>query len=116
MGPRDPHLSGVPYLRDLLKEGSAQQKTYDVINMNFEVGQAWYAPPGTPANVLAILRKAFTDMVADPATKADILKRTLEFSPKSWQEDVKLIEAGFKAATPEVIKVIKGIYIKKKAS
>lgn len=112
MGPRDPKLKGVPYFRDMLKDGSVQQKVYDVIDMNFQVGQAFYAPPGTPKKVHAILKKAFDAMLKDPLTKKDIEERRIEYSPKSSEEIEKLIQAGFKAATPDVVKEIHEIYKK----
>ena len=112
MGPRDTELKGVSHFRDRLKDGSTRQKVYDVIDMNFQVGQAFYAPPGTPAKVHAILQKAFDAMLADRRTRDMIEKRRIEFSPKSSAAFAKLIDAGFKAATPEVIEEIRAIYKK----
>ena len=114
-GPRDPAFNGVPHLRDLLAPGSVGQKMYDVVGMDLEVGQAFYAPPGTPDKVVNILRKAFADMIADPATKAEIARRRVEFSPLSADEVVAKIKAGFDAATPEVIEGLKKVHSKTKA-
>jgi len=114
-GPRDPELKGVPHLRDLLKPGSVGQKMYDVIGMDLDVGQAFYAPPGVPKRVVAILKKAFADMIADPATKDEIIKRRIEYSPLSAAEVEAKIKAGFKAATPEVVKGLKAIHSKDKS-
>jgi len=116
MGPRGAELANVPYFRDGLKNGSVQQRVYDVINMNFEVGQAFYAPPGVPQHVHAILKTAFDAMLADPKTKENIEKRRIEFSPKTAEEIEKLIADGFAAATPDVVKEIRAIYKKKKKS
>ncbi len=115
MGPRDPLMKGVPHLRDQLKPGSVEQKMYDVIGMNFEVGQAFYVAPGTPDNIVAILKKAFADMIADPRTKADIIKRRIEFSPKSAAQVEAEIAKGFNAVTPEVLKGLRKIYTKAKS-
>ena len=115
MGPRDSAMKGVPHLRDLLKSGSIDQRMYDVIGMNFEVGQAFYVAPGTPANVVAILRKAFAAMLADPLTKKDIEARRVEFSPKSYQEVEASIKKGFDAVSPEVLKGLRKIYTKAKS-
>jgi tripartite-type tricarboxylate transporter receptor subunit TctC len=114
-GPRDPKMAGIPHLRDLLKDGSIEQKMYDVIGMNFEVGQAFYVPPGVPKKVVAILEKAFADMIADPVTIASIKKRRIEYSPLTAAQVNKLIKAGFDAATPEVLKELKKVYTKKKS-
>lgn len=110
MGPRDAELKGVAHFRDMLKDGSTNKMVYDVIDMNFQVGQAFHAPPGTPAKVHAILKKAFDDMLADPATREMIEKRRIEFSPKSSAAIGKLIDSGFKAATPDVVDEIRAIY------
>lgn len=115
-GPRDPELKGVPHFRDLLKPGSVQQKAYDVLGMNFEVGQAFYLPPGTPKATVAAFRTAFDAMLADPRTKEMIIKRGVEYSPVSAAKIQKLIADGFEAATPEVIQEIKNVYSKKKSS
>ena len=115
MGPRDPLMKGIPHLRDMLKNGSVAQKMYDVMGMNFEVGQAFYAPPGTPKNIVGILRKAFADMIADPRTKEDILKRGIEFSPKSAKQVEAEIAKGFDAVSPAVLKGLKAIYAKAKS-
>ncbi len=112
MGPRDAELKGVSHFRDLLVDGSRRKKVYDVIDMNFQVGQAFYAPPGTPNKVHAILQKAFDDMLADPRTREMIEKRRIEYSPKTSADIGKLIEKGFKAATPEVVEEIRAIYKK----
>lgn len=116
MGPRDPKLDGVPHFDDLIEDGTIQQKVYDVIDMNFQVGQSFYAPPGTSKEALDILRKAFAEMLADPRTKENVEKRRIEFAPKSAEEIEKLIAKGFAAATPEVVEKIKAIYTEKEAS
>ncbi len=118
LGPRDsdPVLKGVPHLRDLLKAGSIEQKMYDVLGMNLEVGQAFYVPQGTPKNVVDTLGKAFTAMMADPGFKKKLIKRGIEFSPLTAEEIRAKIKQGFDAATPEVVKRLRQIYTKKKKS
>jgi len=44
------------------------------------------APPGTPKDRVAALRKAFTDAMADPALKVDAKKMNVEFDPMSGAE------------------------------
>ncbi len=111
-GPRDSELKGVPHMRDMLKDGTLDAKMYDVIGMNFEIGQAFYAPPGVDGKVVAILRTAFDKMIADPETRAMIEKRRIEMSPKTAKEiDAEMVK-GFAAATPDVVEGLKGIYLK----
>ncbi len=113
-GPRDPELKGIPHMRDMLKDGTLHAKMYDVIGMNFEIGQAFYAPPGLDPKVVAILRTAFDKMIADPKTKAMIEKRRIELSPKTAKEIEAEMKKGFAAATPDVVAGLKDIYIKPK--
>ena len=51
-GPRDPHHSNIPHLRDILPDGSLQQRVYDLFALDYDVGQGFYAPPDTPHNVV----------------------------------------------------------------
>ncbi|MCC2095684.1 MAG: hypothetical protein KDJ29_02260 [Hyphomicrobiales bacterium] len=113
-GPRDDALKGVPHMRDMLKDGSLEANMYDVIGMNFEIGQAFYAPPGVKPEVVAILRTAFDKMIADPKTKEMIEKRRIELSPKTATQIAAELKKGFAAATPDVIAGLRGIYLKKK--
>ena len=113
-GPRDPELAGVPHLRDLLKPGSVESKMYDVVGMDLDIGQAFYVPPGTPKKVVDILTKAFTAMVADPATKEEIVKRRIEYSPLSAEVVTQKVMAGYAAATPEVVKRLTEVNTPKK--
>ena len=116
MGPRHPGLKGVPHFKDLLKEGSYERKLYDVFGMDLEVGQAFYVPPGTPMEIVTTLRTAFNKMLDDKGFQDEIVKRRVEYSPVRWQQIEKLIEDGYKAATPDVVKGMKEIFTKKKAS
>jgi tripartite-type tricarboxylate transporter receptor subunit TctC len=115
-GPKHPMLKGVPHFTDFLKEGTYERKLYDVFGMDLEVGQAFYAPPGTPMKIVTVLRKGFNRMLDDKGFQAEILKRRVEYSPVRWQKIEELIAAGYKAATPKVIKGMKEIYAKKKKS
>lgn len=108
-GPRSssPFVKGVPHLGDLLKPGSIEAKMFRVLNTNFEVGQAFYLPPGAPKHVSRILETAFVKMMRDPVFKERVLKRRVEHAPVYAEQIRGLIKAGFDAATPDVIRIIK---------
>jgi tripartite-type tricarboxylate transporter receptor subunit TctC len=116
IGPRNPALKGVPHVRDLLKPGSDEAKVYDLIELNFNVGQAFYAPPGVAAEPVSILRKAFAAMLRDPALVKEIEKRRVEFHPQSWQDVQRQIDEGFKSAEPAVVERLKAVMGTKKKS
>jgi tripartite-type tricarboxylate transporter receptor subunit TctC len=48
-----------------------------------EIGRTIVLPPGVPPDRLAVLRKAFDDMVKDPAFRQELEQRNLEFDPMS---------------------------------
>ena len=56
-----------------------------------EVGRAFIAPPGVPADRVAILRKAFDDAMKDPELLAEIEKARLDFHPASGDKLQKII-------------------------
>jgi tripartite-type tricarboxylate transporter receptor subunit TctC len=114
IGPRHPALKGVPHLRDLLKPGSMEAKMYDLIELNFNVGQAFYARPGVEKNKLAILRTAFAAMLVDPALIKDIARRRVEYQPQSAAEVARLVDEGFKSAEPAVVKRLQEVLTRRK--
>jgi len=104
LGPTNPALKGVPRVRDYLKVGSLEERTFNLLEMNFNVGQAFYAPPDVPANRIATLRTAFAAMLADKAMQAELAKHDLDFGPQTPDQINREIEQGFKGATPDVVK------------
>jgi tripartite-type tricarboxylate transporter receptor subunit TctC len=67
-----------------------------------EVGRSMITPPGIPADRLAVLRKAFATMLADPAFKNEVESRHLEFGPMAGEELQKMI-ANTLNMSPDVI-------------
>ena len=116
IGPRNPALKGVPHVREVLKSGSEEAKVYDLIELNFNVGQAFYTPPGVASDQVGVLRKAFAAMLADPALVKEIEKRRVEFQPKDWKAVQRQINEGFKSAEPAVVKRLKAVMGIKKSS
>ena len=60
-------------------------------------------PICVPADRLAVLRKAFDAMLADPAFKQEVEQRNLEFGPMSGVELQKRVAAMLNLS-PDVIK------------
>ena len=61
-----------------------------------------FAPPGTPANRVAALRKALMDTMKDPGTVADGKKLNVTFEPMEGKRIGEIME-GFKSTPPEII-------------
>jgi tripartite-type tricarboxylate transporter receptor subunit TctC len=97
-----PELPKVPNVTHFLKPGSVDAKVDKLISLNFEVGQAFYAPPDVPADRAKTIRKAFEEMLADPETRKDTEDRKLDFATVSGANVTKIINAGFSAADAKV--------------
>jgi tripartite-type tricarboxylate transporter receptor subunit TctC len=68
-----------------------------------EIGRSMVAPPGVPADRLAVLRRSFETMLKDPSFKHEVEKRNLEYGPMTGAELQKLITEAL-TISPEVIK------------
>ncbi|MCC2096084.1 MAG: hypothetical protein KDJ29_04300 [Hyphomicrobiales bacterium] len=61
-----------------------------------EVGRSIMAPPGVPADRLAVLQKAFNAMVKDKEMIAEMKLRKMELDPLTGPELEKVVEAAFR--------------------
>ena len=100
-GPPRPEVKNLPYLRDFMKT-DFQREMYDLLDVSFQVGQAFYAPPGTPKATVAILRKAFAAMVKDPKTIASAKKRRVPMNSRTAAQIEAAIAKGFSASPAAV--------------
>jgi len=73
-----------------------------------QVGRAIAAPPGVPAERVAILRTAFEQMLKDPDLLAEIEKAGLDFEPGSGEEVQKVIRDTI-AAPREIVEKTQAI-------
>lgn len=109
IGPTQPELKDVPHARSLLKPGTMEAKLYELLEVNFNVGQAFFAPPGTPNAVMAVLRKAFDALKTDPAIIKEAEQRGVEFMPRSGVDLERDVQAGLKAAEPAVVERLRAV-------
>src|ERR671914_671070 len=79
---RDPEFASVPLLIDFAKNEEERQ-ILKLFSADVVIGRPFTAPPGVPADRVAMLRKAFVDLTKDP----DFLKET-----KQANIDVELVE------------------------
>src|SRR5262249_19924737 len=89
---RHPAFPDVPAMVEVGKTAGDKQ-VLALSGSPADIGRALMTPPGIPADRLAVLRKAFAAMVADPAFKAELEQRNMEFGPMSGEELQSLIEA-----------------------
>ncbi|HTI86083.1 MAG TPA: tripartite tricarboxylate transporter substrate-binding protein [Alphaproteobacteria bacterium] len=89
---RDPIIADVPTLIEFA-ENDEQRQIVSLLATSEAIGRPVMAPPGVPADRIAILRKALMDAVKDPALRADAAKAKLEIQPISGEDMQKMIES-----------------------
>jgi tripartite-type tricarboxylate transporter receptor subunit TctC len=70
-------LKDVPSLKTLVKPGT-ERRVVELIESGNHIGIGVFAPPGTPKDKVAALRKAFAATIKDPAFLAEAEKRKLD--------------------------------------
>lgn len=88
---RHPDLPKVPLVSELATTEQGR-RILEFIDSDSAIGWSVTAPPGVPADRVAMLRRAFDQMVADPSFIADVQARRLDLVPGTGQEMDALIE------------------------
>ncbi|MBM3530218.1 MAG: hypothetical protein FJX62_19215 [Alphaproteobacteria bacterium] len=87
-----PYFGDATRLYDLLKTDE-QKQIADVIFRQTELARPLAAPPGTPKDRVAALRKAMLDTLKDPAMIADAKKMTVDYDPVTGEETTQMFSA-----------------------
>ena len=82
IGPKEPELPQVPSFLDLVKT-PREQAIVRLLQSNQLVGRSIYAPPGVPADRLAVLRDAFEKTMRDPDFLVRMKTQGLEINPQT---------------------------------
>jgi tripartite-type tricarboxylate transporter receptor subunit TctC len=93
---RHPELPNVPTILDVSKT-EEQKQVWRVILSPVAIGYAYSVAPGVPADRVAMLRKAFDEMLKDADFKADAEKAKLDLEPASGADLEQSVQAMFKA-------------------
>lgn len=91
---KSPDLPDVPLARDLLKNPD-DQAVLDMIVLPQEFGRPFIAPPGTPADRMAIYRQAFQAMVKDPQFLAEAKTQRIVIEAMNDQEIQALLTRAY---------------------
>jgi tripartite-type tricarboxylate transporter receptor subunit TctC len=83
-------LPDVPLLTELAKNDE-QRAIFKLIASPPALGQPYVAPPGVPADRLALLRTAFATTLRDPAFLADAAKIRFPIEPMSADEVTQIV-------------------------
>ena len=76
----DPAVSDTPTIRALVTD-PADRQIVDLVLARLSLGRPFVAPPGVPADRVALLRRAFQDAIDDPALRAEAARLRLAINP-----------------------------------
>jgi len=95
---RSPELTNVPAVVELASTAEDRDVLAFYANSG-AVGRALIAPPGLPAERIALLRQAFDATMRDAAFRAEIAATRLDFEPMAGAELQALVEAATRVSS-----------------
>jgi len=98
-------LENVPVLVDLVPNAD-DKKVIDVISFPEEIGRPFVMPPGTPKEMVTLVRRAFDAALKDPALLAEAEKTMLEVDPVTGEEMQQLLIRAYDTPKPLVQRAI----------
>jgi len=99
---KSPAFGDAPLLYDFIQSESDRQVA-DLIFRQSELARPLAAPPNTPTERVAALRRALMKTMQDPGLIAEAEKINTEFNPVSGEDAVALFESLF-ATPPELVR------------
>jgi len=87
-------------------ELAKDQRTKDVLQLilaPMEMDRPILAPPGTPKDIVAALRKAFHETMSDPAFVAEAQRQHLEIEDVDGDKIARLLQSAY-VLPPDVVK------------
>jgi tripartite-type tricarboxylate transporter receptor subunit TctC len=99
---RDPEFPESPALLEFAKD----QRTKDVLELTLApmgMDRPILAPPGTPKDIVAALRKAFHETMNDPAFIAEAERQHIEIAEVDGDKIARLLQSAY-ALPPDVVK------------
>ncbi len=105
-GKKVPYFGDATPLWDLMKTDD-DKKVFNVIFRQTEIARPLAAPPGTPKERVAALRKAMIATLKDPQLIADAEKAGFKFDPLSGEETTKLFAEWYGTPKPLLAKARK---------
>jgi len=100
---RDPEFPNVPLIIELAKTDEARQ-ILKFFSTDIVIGRPFVTSPGVPAERVAILRKAFDEMLKDPAFLEDAKKSGIDVSPVAGERVQKIVSDFMNTPTDIVTK------------
>jgi len=98
---RDKDLPDVPLLTEIARSDE-QRAIFKLLSSSSALGHAFMAPPGVPAERLAVLRKAFDATIRDKGFLAQAERLLIEVEPMSAEEVGRIVRETINAP-PDVV-------------
>jgi tripartite-type tricarboxylate transporter receptor subunit TctC len=98
-------LETVPVLVDLVPNAD-DKKVIELISFPEEIGRPFVMPPGTPKEMVTLVRRAFDAALKDPALLAEAEKTMLEVDPVTGEEMEQLLIRAYDTPKPLVQRAI----------
>ena len=83
---KDRDLPHVPLFLDLVKGDPAREPTAKFMSQAVAIARPVAAPPGVPADRIEMLRRAFDEIMKDPAFLAEAAKLNAEIDPLTGEQ------------------------------
>jgi len=106
---KHPDLPNVPLIMDYAKTDEERQ-IFKLIFSRQPMGRPFVAPPGVPAERVAMLRKAFMDTLADKQFLADAERMKLEINAVSGEDVQRIVNDVYATPKATAKKAAKMIY------
>jgi len=99
---KHPDMPNVPLIMDMVKT-EEQRGVMRLLFARQVMGRPFLAPPGLPADRIALLRKAFMDTMNDKSFLAEADKLKLEITPVSGEKVQELVAEVYRTP-PDIVK------------
>jgi tripartite-type tricarboxylate transporter receptor subunit TctC len=104
---RDPDLAEVPLLVDLAT--TAEQHTmFKFVSAPASIERPFAGPPGMPADLVDIYRRAFTQLVKSPKVREEVARLNLDLDPQPGDAVARIVTE-IVTTTPAIVAKVKAI-------
>jgi len=103
-----PELLGVPTPWAYIKDDTDRKAVELMVEFQQTFGRTYMAPPGVPAELVHILRAAFTAVLRDPDFLVEAGNLRIDVTPQAGEEIQRIVEA-LRAAPRQVVERLKQI-------
>jgi tripartite-type tricarboxylate transporter receptor subunit TctC len=98
---RDRDIANIPLATELARDDE-ERRILKLIASPVPLGQPYLAPPGTPTDRVAILRKAFDATMSDPEFRGEAARLQLDIDPMTAEEVAAIVNDTI-STPPEIV-------------